>query len=119
MVEVNPMNKAGTNPLIDHSKNEGFGPTISDNHAQKRQVGTRGLISDNRANNEQKQDLIDQSATQNPQNRVTDNENIINNNGSDDNIHNQNSSDVIETGVHFEPKLDPKTPQTAAGQTIF
>ena len=47
-------NKVGTNPLNENPKNEGFGPNISDKYAQKKQVGTWGLISKYRGNNEQK-----------------------------------------------------------------
>ena len=48
------LEKVGSNPLIENPKNEGFGPTIGDKHAQKRQVGTNGVISSDRANSDQK-----------------------------------------------------------------
>jgi hypothetical protein len=81
-------------------------------------MGTRGLISNDRANNEQKQDPTDQTATQNPHNKGTDNENIINNDEPDNEIHNHVSGDIIETRVSFEQKLVPKTPQTYSDYLI-
>ncbi len=55
--------KVGTNPLIENPKNEGFSPTIGDKHAQKRQMGTNGLISSSRTDNDQKQSPTDQGST--------------------------------------------------------
>lgn len=109
MVRLN--NKVGTNPLIDHPKYEGFGPTIGDKHAQKRQMGTRGFISDRRGNNEQKQNSAEQVWIHNSQNRHIDNENLAKNEERGDDIHNDRSDGTNATGGTFKPKLDPKTPQ--------
>jgi hypothetical protein len=103
--------KAGTNPLIGDPKNEGFGPTIGDKHAQKRQMGTRGLISVNRGENEQKQNPTSTTSIQDSQNEDTNIEDISDNEGTNNNIHNENSGNITETRVSFDKKLDPKTPQ--------
>lgn len=102
--------KAGTNPLIDHPKNEGFSPNISHKHAQKRQVGTRGIISNDRGNNEQKQNPTNQTSIHNLQDEHADNENISSNEEDNDDIYNDKSDGTNVTEDIFEPKLVPKSP---------
>ena len=104
-------NKVGTNPLNENPKNEGFGPNISDKYAQKKQVGTWGLISKYRGNNEQKQNHTDRTLVQNPHDEHTNNENLVKNEEDNGDIHNDKSDDTNAAGGISEPRLVPKTSQ--------
>lgn len=73
-------------------------------------MGTRGLIPDNRGNNNQKQSPADRDSIQDSRDERIDNENISDNEETSNNIHNQTSGDITETRVSLEEKLDPKSP---------
>jgi hypothetical protein len=45
--------KAGTKGLTSNLKKEAFSPTIDNKHAQKWQVGTKGLISTSQGQNDE------------------------------------------------------------------
>lgn len=99
----------GTNPDLKGSKNEGSVPPDSNKHAQKRQMGTNTLISNNKAKNEQKQDPIDQASVEDSQDEHANNENISNNKEDNNDMHNDKSDGTNDIRDDFEPKLVPKS----------
>jgi hypothetical protein len=101
----------GTNPNPEGSKNESFATNDQEqNPIVSLAMGTSGLISANRAENDNKLKSMDEANIQNSQDNYTHNGNIIINDESDDKI-STSTSDEIEIDIeHRKSKLVLKSP---------